>query len=911
MSLRHRLLAALAIFPAALAAQQKPTVPVADYGKFETLGATSLSPDGKWVVAGVSRVDTRAELRLRKVGSDSTKVIANASGAQFSADSRWLLWTVGVSPDERRKLEREKKPIPAAVALLELATGKERKLDGVTRAAFDPSGRWVVAQGTAPAEPKGRGGDARLIDLRGDAADLTLGPVGEYAWNTKGGMLAFTVATGGTGINTAQLLHAATGRLIALDGSTSAYRSLVWRKDADDLALYRSTAAASVPGSRAELVVWRGLAGAAPVKRTLATGGARMADSLELVSFRRPVWSDDGRALVVGLRRQAAKDSAKGDSASRAPAVEKPGVQIWHTKDVALYPAQKLRAAGDTLRTLATLWWPDSGAVRTVGTDARVEPEFLKGWRLAVERPADRYDWGTMFGRRYHDVRVIDVATGTARLAVEKVRTSSSSTGGRYLLWWDGTDWLAHDLQRGTTANLTKGLATTFADTLSDTPSDQKPAYPVAGWLDGDAGVLLQDRYDVWLANPDGSGARRITRGAEDSVTHRVARIGVPFGEPFDRKKPLWFTLHNEWNQKRGYARMLPGKGVERVTLEDRSVAGLVRADSAEVYLYRVGTRSASPMAMVGSAALVDAKPVVATNPFLGDYAWTKAELVSYRSETGRDLRGILLYPANHDPSKKYPMIVYAYEKLSQGLYDFQVPNEANYYNFTAWTQQGYFVLMPDVVFRARDPGVSFLETLRPAIAGVAARGLVDPAKVGFIGHSWGGYEAAYVAAWGGKLFAASVAGAPLTDFISFMGQIHWASGSAELDHWETGQARMEVPYWEDKAAHERNSPIHNVHNMTTPLLMAFGDNDGTVDWDQGTEFYNFARRAGKQMVLLVYEGEDHGFSKRPNQIDYHRRILEWFGHYLKGEPAAKWITDGVPFAGQDAEQKRLARPGT
>ena len=140
------------------------------------------------------------------------------------------------------------------------------------------------------------------------------------------------------------------------------------------------------------------------------------------------------------------------------------------------------------------------------------------------------------------------------------------------------------------------------------------------------------------------------------------------------------------------------------------------------------------------------------------------------------------------------------------------------------------------------------------------------------------------------------------------MGQIHWSGGIAELSHWETGQGRMEVPFWEDPEAHRRNSPIHEVHNMETPLLMAFGDEDGTVDFDQGTEFYNFARRAEKQMVLLVYEGEGHGFGQEANQKDYHRRILEWFGHYLKGEPAPKWITDGVPYEELEEEKKRVAK---
>jgi dipeptidyl aminopeptidase/acylaminoacyl peptidase len=190
----------------------------------------------------------------------------------------------------------------------------------------------------------------------------------------------------------------------------------------------------------------------------------------------------------------------------------------------------------------------------------------------------------------------------------------------------------------------------------------------------------------------------------------------------------------------------------------------------------------------------------------------------------------------------------------------------------------------------------------------VVARGLVDERRVGFIGHSWGGYHATYVATHS-SAFAASVAGAPLTDFLSFMGQIHWNSGTAEPDHWETGQARMEVPYWEDRDAHIRNSPIERVHEMNTPLLMAHGNKDGVVEFFQATVFYNFARRAGKQMVLLVYEDEDHSFQQKANQVDYHRRILEWFGHYLRDEPAPGWITDGVPFDAHEAEKRRVAPP--
>lgn len=70
----------------------------------------------------------------------------------------------------------------------------------------------------------------------------------------------------------------------------------------------------------------------------------------------------------------------------------------------------------------------------------------------------------------------------------------------------------------------------------------------------------------------------------------------------------------------------------------------------------------------------------------------------------------------------------------------------------------------------------------------------------------------------------------------------------------------------------------------------------------QGVLRYNHARRAGKSVVMLNHPGEGHGLSKKENVVDYHRRIQQWFGYYLKGEPAATWITEGQSWL----DRKRL-----
>jgi dipeptidyl aminopeptidase/acylaminoacyl peptidase len=321
------------------------------------------------------------------------------------------------------------------------------------------------------------------------------------------------------------------------------------------------------------------------------------------------------------------------------------------------------------------------------------------------------------------------------------------------------------------------------------------------------------------------------------------------------------------------------------------------------VYVYVTQRFDDSPDAYVGPA-LASGKQVTNTNPFLSTYAWGRSEVVEFKNDRGVRLQGSLHYPAGYEPGKKYPMVVYLYEKLSDGVHRFVAPSERDYYNAAAFTSQGYLFFQPDIVFRPREPGLSVIECVEPAVRKVVAMGVADPARVGVIGHSWGGFDAAYLATHS-KVFAASVAGAAITNLVSNYGNHHWSSGIAETDHIETGQQRMEVPLFDDLQAYIRNSAVFNVHNMTTPLLLEVGDNDGTVHWHQGVEMYNIARRAKKDVVMLAYGGEDHGLRRKANQIDYQKRIHQWFGHYLKSEPAAPWIKSGLSFIERDAELKK------
>ncbi len=950
---RFRTLATLAalggvalVLPSSASAQERPLVTPDDYGRWERLGGAEFSPAGDWIAYEVTRVDETSELRVRTIEEDSVRVFAWGSEPRFSPDGRWLAWTIGLPPEERERLAESDESVREKASVMDLETGEIREFDAVSEGRFDASGRYLALRAYSPEEPAGKGADLRVVTLA-TGAETSFGNVSEMAWSPGGSLLALAVATGADVGNGVQVYDAAAGILRSADASGSAYRSLRWRDDSADLAALRSREAASADGAAYDVLAWRDLEGPEQGVETLVLGAdaAGIPDTLETVRHRAPAWSDDGRMISLGLRPiepEAGDDAAESADESAddepgdddAPAADSepdlPGLQIWHTSDVRLFPEQRVSENRDAARSLLAVWHLDDDRVVVLGSDLMAGAQLLEGWEHALEDISEPYPWGAMFGRPYHDVWAIDADTGERRRLLTRVRYEWPSAGGDWLISWDSSAYHSLHIATGERHDLTSALAAEFADTGYDTPTDVIPphGFGPGGWLAGDGAVLLYDEHDIWRVAPDGSGGERLTRGAETGIVHRLTRVtddepgGGPGGGPgIDPGSRPYLSLYNEKTEQRGYARFADGWAdapggnlAETLILEDARLAALTRADSAEILFYRSERFDDPPDYFVAGPDLADPVRVTAINPFIDEVAWGRAELVDFTSESGRDLQFVLLlpanypadYPANSEEARAVPTIVYTYEILSPQMHLFRVPSERDYYNYTAWTQHGYAVLLPDIVYRARDPGVSALESVRAAVAKAVEMGVTDPDAVGLIGHSWGGYQATFLPTRT-DIFAASVAGAPLTDFVSFMGQLHWNPGIAEVSHWETGQARMEVPFWEDPEAHRRNSPIHEVQNMETPLLMAFGDEDGVVDWDQGTEFFNFARRAGKQMVLLVYEGEDHGFREEANQKDYHRRILEWFGHYLKGEPAPAWITDGVALDALEEEKKRVA----
>ena len=882
-------------FPAMLFAQGKPLITPKDYGKWEQLGAPRLSPRGDWVAVPVTRVSEENELRIRGVSRDTTIVVAYGTGAVFSPDSRWVAYAIGVSPKERERLTKDKKPVHNSFEARNLVTGTTISVSDVSAFAFSPDGRFI-SMTRYPAEGK-KTSEVLLQDLANNVR-LTFANVSDQAWADAGALLALTIDTDGGAGNAVQLYDGRSGAMRVLESSNSQYRALAWRPKSTDLAVLRSNVDKAYRDTAHVLLAWTNVGGAeaAAMRLDPAVGSTGFPAGTRIADYRRPSWSRDGRVIYFGVRKREPVADAIKKSDEKVSDVE-----IWHTNDVRLLPQQKSAENNDLRATMLSAWRISDNKVVQVGTDVNEPSTILEGGRFATEIDRKPYAWGWKFGRDDEDVWVVDLASGERKKVLEKVRHYyGPDPSGTKLAWSDGKDFWAVDLATGKKTNLTAPLTSSkradFVDHDDDHPNNVAPIINPAGWTKNGDAFLAYDTYDIWRLALDGSGGTKLTDGAKEGVINRLANF-APFNAPvadraLDLSRTQYISLRGKKTKQSGFARLSPDGKVERLVLADTGFGLAAPADSAPVIAFQRQRYDTPPVLRVGTD-YATAKTVVTTNAHAKDYAWGKVEMFNFNSTIGVPLQALLYYPANYDPSKKYPMIVYTYELLTQGLHNYIVPRESDYYNATVFTQNGYFVLMPDIVFRPREPGLGTQQSVDAAVRSVLARGIVDPARVGHVGHSQGGYEAAFLGTHS-KLFATTVVGSGITDMISFAGQLHWQPGSAEFDHWETGQFRMQVAPWEDMKAMIDNSPLAMVDKMPVKaMLLEAGSDDGTVDPRQASLFYNYARRAGKDVVLLMYPGEGHGLQKKENQLDYERRILQWFGHYLKGDPAPAWITNG------------------
>ncbi len=358
--------------------------------------------------------------------------------------------------------------------------------------------------------------------------------------------------------------------------------------------------------------------------------------------------------------------------------------------------------------------------------------------------------------------------------------------------------------------------------------------------------------------------------------------------------------MFHEWDKNYGFYETRIGRsGVSRVLEDDKRFDIVSLAEESDAILFTQQTYTEYPNLWVTSDRRFR-NPVRVSGLHLDltdRFAWGRAELVEWLNMDGRTVQGILYYPGDYEPGERYPVFIYYYERFSQRLYDFNTPVTNHRPNIAQYTSDGYAVFLPDIWFDVPIPGYSATKNLVSGVHKLVEMGVADPDAIGLHGHSWSGYLTAHVVTQT-DIFAAAVAGAPVSNMTSAYGGIRWGSGLARQFQYEQAQSRLGVSLWENPNPYIENSPLFFADRINTPLLIQHGDADEAVPWYQSIELYLVMRRLGKESVFLHYYDEPHHLGKLANRLDYAIKMKEYMDYYLKGVEAPAWIIEGVPYLG-------------
>jgi acetyl esterase/lipase len=908
------------------------------YDIWNRITGEALSGDGAWLVYTVASEKNDPALHVKSVTAPTTFEIERGEAGQFSADAKFVAFRLKPSKaavKEARKAKKKPDEMPQdSLGILNLASGEivriprldsfamPKKASGwlAYRLAKEPpapdsaqadsakaAGRMPEpspspAGPRTPEEPKPKEKkkeDGTTLMLRNLATgdERRIPSVTLYSFSDDGARLVYATSTkdtlGGDGVFA---IETATGETRTAMSGEGDYKQLVLDESGRQVAFLANVADYAADEPAFSLYHWD--TGAKAGARVVATT-ANAPAGWWVSEHGTPSFSRNGRRLFFGTSLRP--DAEQPDSTAAAD--EKVVVDVWSWTDPYLQPMQLRQLEAERRRTYQAVVHLKDGKVLQLGT-AEV-PTIVLGDRgnadLTLGRSDLPYRQEVSWGESGADYYLVDPRTGTHTRILEYSRANVSlSPTGKYATWFDGDKlrWFALDTKTREIRDLSDGIPHPLHNELHDTPS-LPGSYGSAGWTQGDAEFLIYDRHDIWAVDPAGKAApRNVTEGVGRRDGLRLRYVSLdPDTRAIDPAKDILLASFNYSTKAAGFYRdrVLGDAEPVKLVMVDRSFGTPRKAQNADVLLLTRASFQEFPDLYITDLSFSNLQRFSDANPQQADYTWGSAELVQWRSAEGELLQGVLYKPQNFDPAKQYPMMVYFYERLSNNLNNYVVPAAgSSSINISFYVSRGYIVFTPDIPYQVGYPGESAVEAVVPGVLSLIERGFVDPQRIGVQGHSWGGYQIAYMITKT-NLFAAAEAGAPVANMISAYGGIRWGSGMSRMFQYEKTQSRIGGTLWQQPLHFIENSPIFWADKVNTPLLMMHNDEDGAVPWEQGIEYFVALRRLQKPVWMLNYNGEDHGLQKQQNRKDWTIRMQQFFDHYLQDAPPPVWMVEGIP----------------
>ena len=930
------------LFAVVLGFAQKPALDHSVYDSWKSLRGITIPQNGDILMYTISPGEGDATLIIENIRNNGKIEVPRASRAKLSQDGKKVVAVISplFSQTRAAKIKKAKKEdMPKdTLAIIDIATGKIEKFANYkSHNTPDKLSSYIAFELTPAKEkpaPKGKpapeGKDAKKPEKKAPAKELyvmniatgamdTIKNVASYKFNKEGNLLAYVVEPekkDSTGKAALMLYTPATGESKeVLAGPKGSKIKLPEFSKVGTMAFYANTDTSKAAKKNVEIYLYNITDGNLNVAANNKMEGLQkgwIVNENGMLSF-----SEDGGRLFFGTSpKPLEKDTTLVE-------FEQPQLDIWSWHDDYLQPVQLLRRARDLKQTY-TAYVNTSLTEKFVQLgdldvpSVNVPNKKMADWVLIGNDKAYRVQ-GQWDYSRFTDIYLVNVKDGSRKLVQKKAcfGAMSVSPNGEWVIVYDkiAKAWFQFTIATGELKDLTSALGVAFHDEDHDTPS-LPGAYGQAIWFKDNSAFVINDRFDYWQFDPKGVAAPKMltdnygrnnnTRLTLTTIIEDPDAEGMPMmrgGAQITGKDALYFTTFNFKTKQTGLA-------TKDITKKKSTVVKVVEGPYAYgnfayskpgkgkkgAFVYTRGCFEDGSNAFVTYDNFKTQKQITDINPQQRDYNWGTVELVNWQTADDIFCEGLLFKPEDFDANKKYPVILYFYEKNSETLYNPRNPAPSrSTVNIPYFVSNGYVVFVPDIYYEEGHPGQSAMRSIMPGVEMLEKTyPWVDGKNMAIQGQSWGGYQVAYMITQTDK-FKAAGSGAPVSNMTSAYGGIRWGSGITRQVQYEQGQSRIGKDLWSAYDLYYENSPLFFVPNVKTPVLIMHNDKDGAVPWYQGIEFFTALRRCGKIAWLLQYNNEEHNLTERRNAKDLSVRLAQFFDHYLKGAPMPKWMKDGRP----------------
>ena len=878
----------------AFAQNASKSLTVDDLVTWQRITDREISDNGKWVACKMEPWEGDATVYLYAAQGQETATFSPADKFAFSASSGYLVvtQTPGKSTvDSLKVLKTKEDKMPMNTLVIYSVAGKKETIDSLKTFKLADEADWIAYQ-------RGRKDSTLYVRSLDGSKTFQFPTVTDFQFAKKSGMLYYTsAAEGEAGIFT---LNPEKGSPALIKEGKGVFKQTTFDEKGERLAfLY----CADKDSSYKALSLWLSEHNA-PAKE-IATRGNRAFPAEWVINENGMLqFSKSASRLFFGT----SPEPRQKDTTQLAE--NRPNVQVWSWDEPVQYTVQNYNKEKDLKKSYQAVYNLGNGSIFQLANEEL--PNIQLGNEgdapLALLSTSRPYSLSSMWeARTRSDYYTVSLDNGERKqIAQADYGRFHLSPQGKYAYWYGETDscWYTIALAEGKRYRLTTPESFPAWDEDNDVPNHPY-AHGAAGWTANDQNLLIYDRYDIWKFDPTAatSPINLTVNGRKEKLSYRLEQLDKE-ARFIDLGKPQLLKGFNETTKGYGFynARLSAPAAPKTLLAGNYMLRSINKAKNTDDVIYTMETFQQYPDIHYSTLAFKKSVQLTHGDKQQEGFIWGTAELVSWISLDGRPLEGVVYKPANFDPNKKYPMMVNFYERNSETLYNYRMPEpHRSTIDYHLYNSNEYVIFNPDIRYVDGYPGESCYNCLMPGITMMIAKGYIDEKGIGAQGHSWGGYQVAYLATRT-NLFSAIESGAPVVNMFSAYGGIRWGSGMARSFQYEHTQSRLGATPWSSPLRYLENSPLFTMDKVQTPILIMHNDADGHVPWYQGIEYFVAMKRLGKPCWLLNYTGEPHWPTRIANRVDFQRRMFQFFNHYLKNQKMPKWMSEGVPAVEQPFE---------